>query len=85
MDIDINLLKESISEYTEEIYAMSINYMKKNNIDYHLTGNDILSNKLKDIEILNNEVIKSNNYNRIINLKKEIETISKEIRGIIWN
>lgn len=85
MDIDLNLLKESISEYTEEIYAMSINYMRNNNIDYRLTGNDNLSINLKNIELLKEKVINSNDYEIVVNLKKEIEKISKEIRSIIWN
>ncbi len=83
MEVDINLIKESICEYIEEMYAICISYMKKNNIDYKLTGNDVLTNKLKELEVLKDEVILCNNYDEIIVLKIKIETLSKEIRGII--
>lgn len=85
MKADINLIKESICEYTEEIYAMSISYMKENNIDFRLTGDDILTNKLVELDMLKNEVIMCNNYEDIINLKYRIEILSNEIRGIICN
>lgn len=85
MEVDINLIKESICEYTEEMYAICISYMKKNNIDYKLTGNDVLTNMLKELEVLKDKVILCNNYDEIIVLKIKIETLSKEIRGIIWN
>lgn len=85
MNVDLNLLKESISEYCEEIYAMSINYMKNNNIDFHLTGEDLLTIKLRNLEILKDKVISSDNYDIVISYKKEVEELAKEIRGIIWN
>lgn len=85
MEININLIKESICEYTEEIYAMSISYMKENDIDFRLTGNDILTNKLVELDMLKNEVIMCNSYDCVINLKYKIEKLSNEIRGIICN
>lgn len=40
---DSLLVKESIDEYCNNVYAECLTYMKENNIDYNLTGSSILS------------------------------------------
>lgn len=84
-ETDVNVLKESIYEYAEEIFGICIGYMSKNNIDYNLTGNDELSMLLKEVRNIQDNIRNIDSYSELIKFKDKLIMLNKQVRGVIGN
>lgn len=80
---DVLLVKESIDEYCNNIYAECLWYMKENNIDYNLTGIDELSLCLKKMDILDSKVLKENNLQMLLKYKNQILDLGNKVGNLV--
>lgn len=80
---DALLVKESIDEYCNNTYAECLSYMKENNIDYNLTGNDELSLYLKQIDDLDSKVLKEDNVQILLQYKDQILELGNKIGDLV--
>ena len=80
---DSLLVKESIDEYCNNVYAECLTYMKENNIDYNLNGSDELSNYLREMDILDNKILNENDINLLLNYKNQILELGNKVGDIV--
>lgn len=74
--MNIDILKETTIEYIENIYALSISYLKnKNNIE--------LKNLLKELELIEDKIRLCEDSNILDNYKHISDNIINRIEGII--
>lgn len=73
--MNIDVIKESTIEYIENIYALSINYLKDNN-------NIELKNLLKELELIEDK-IRMCNVDELDNYKSILNHLINRIEGII--
>ncbi len=74
--MDINLIKEITFEYIENIYALSISYLKNNN-------NVELKNLLKELELIEDKIRECEDENLLSNYKNILDDLINKIEGII--
>ncbi len=74
--MDINLIKEVTLEYIENIYALSISYLKNNN-------NIELKNLLKELELMEDKIRECEDENLLNNYKNILDDLINKIEGII--
>lgn len=80
---DIILIKECINEYCEGIYGECLEYMKKNNINPDLSGEDELSKLLRRITNIQDAINHVNDIDFLITFRDECFRVSKVIREMI--
>lgn len=74
--MNIDILKETTIEYIENIYALSIGYLKnKNNIE--------LKNLLKELEFIEDKIRLCGDFDILDNYKVILEQLIKRIEDII--
>ena len=74
--MNIDIIKETTIEYIENIYAMSINYLKNNN-------NVELKNLLKELELIEDKIRVCMDIEIINNYKSILRHLINRIEGII--
>ena len=74
--MNIDILKEASVEYCENIYALSINYLRKNN-------NTKLDSLVKELAILEDDIRKCENMELLNAYKMLLESLVSKIEGII--
>ena len=84
-ETDVNILKESIYEYCEEIFGICIGYMSKNNIDYNLTGSDELSMLLREVRNIQDNIKNVDSSDTLNKYKDRLIVLNKAVRGVIGN
>ena len=72
--MDLDILKESIIEYCENIFALGIGYIRKN-------ADKEVNRLLKKIELLEDEIRYCDNIESLNSLKKIIENIGNELEA----
>ena len=82
-EFDISIIKRGLEEYCETTFGMCLSYMKNNNIDYKLTGNDKLTLLLKEVDSIKESINKSDNTTILNSYRTKLFDINKEIRNII--
>lgn len=74
--MNIDILKEASVEYCENIYALAINYLRKNN-------NVKLDSLVKELVILEEDIRKCENIELLNAYKMLLESLISKIEGII--
>ena len=74
--MDIGVLKEAIMEYCENIHALAINYLHKNN-------NPVLENYIHELTMLEDDIRICDNVDILDAYKKLLEVLVNKIEGII--
>ena len=74
--MDIDITKEVTLEFIENIYALSVNYLKnKNNIE--------LKNLLKELELIEDKIRECESIDLLDNYKNILDDLINKIEGII--
>lgn len=74
--MDIDIIKESVIEYIEGIYALGINYLKSNK-------NIKLKNMLEELELIEDSIRNCKDKDILDNYKNMLNHLVNRIEGII--
>lgn len=80
---DVMILKESMSEYCEEIFGICIGYMTKYNINMDLSGEDELSILLREVKNIQDAILEVDEYAILNKYRKELLTLNSKVRDVI--
>ncbi len=74
--MNIDVIKEMSIEYIENIYAISINYLKNNN-------NIEIKNLLEELELMEEKIKECRSIDELNNYKNILDDLINKIEGII--
>lgn len=83
MNNEIDILKDGIRDYCDSIYAMSVKYMRDNNISFDLSDSDKLSELLREIDEIKKKIIDENNKDVLTYYKDRVIIISVKVDEIV--